>query len=261
MSDLEYIRASSISSYLECSAKYYFQNIEQVQVYNKPALAFGSSVHKALEFNFSQKVNTRIDLPVEQVQEVFSQNLDNEFSNVEAKDLDEPAGVIKDNGIKLVEKYQKEHAYRIQPVMVEQKVNVKFKGLDYGLSGTIDLIDENGVLVDHKTTAKDVLAIPESYKIQVGGAYAFLVKTLTKKPVSAARIDFLVRKSTKATENKILPVNIPVDEQYFFNVFTQVASGIKNGIFIPNRQHMYCSRKYCKFWNICEARFSGKVRE
>ncbi|MEM4626443.1 MAG: PD-(D/E)XK nuclease family protein [Candidatus Bilamarchaeaceae archaeon] len=261
MSDLEYIRASSINTYIECSAKFYFQNIEQVQVPNKPALAFGASIHKALETNFKQKVATRKDLPLEEVKEVFSDTLDNEFQNVEPNDFEEKPGAYKDSGIELVEKYQKEHAYRIFPKYAEQKISVKFKGIDYGLTGTIDLVDEDNVLIDHKTTSRQVTKVPQAYQIQVGGAYPFLLKTLTKEPVNGIRVDFLIRKGAKTTYTQILPVKIDYDERYFFNVFLDVTTGIKNGVFIPNRSHMYCSKRFCQYWSVCINKFGGKVKE
>jgi len=260
MANIEYIRASSLNTYLECSAKFMFQNIEKVETGNKPALAFGTSIHKALETNFTQKIESRQDLPLEQIKEVFSNTLDVEFSNVDPLDFEEKPGAYKDSGIELVTKYQKEHAYRIQPALVEKKIEVKFKGYEIGLSGTIDLVDEDGILVDHKTTSKQVTEIPQGYQLQVGGAYPLLYRALTGKKLNGIRVDFLVRKSLKAHYNDVLPIGIEEDEQYFINVFNAVTSGIKNGVFAPNRQHMYCTKRFCKFAEICENRFKGKVR-
>ena len=198
MEDIIYLRPSGINTYRECSAKYYFQNVERVQVPNKLALAFGTSVHKTLQVNYEQKINTRKDISIEEAKDVFSSAADEEFASVDPSDFeDEKPGQLKDAGLELIEKYQKEVAYRIQPAAVEQKIQVKFKGYDYGLTGTIDLVDEDNIIVDHKTTGKAVTEIPDTYRLQIGGAYPLLFRSLKGFPPVAARADFLCRKSLK----------------------------------------------------------------
>ncbi len=259
---LEYIRASSISSYLECSAKFYFQNIANIRTPNKIALAFGSAIHNTLESNFKQKKETRVDLSLEEMRDIFSDRIDAEISEVDKSDFlnyESPKN-LKDNGIELVEKYQNEHAYRIFPKLVEEKIEVKFDGYPYGLSGTVDLVDEDNVLIDHKTSGKDVKEVSESYRIQVFGAYPVLTEALLNHPVTYARIDFLIRKSDKNMVTKIRPISTDIDKKYFFNVFTQVSSGIEKNIFIPNRNHMFCTKKWCKFAEVCVKEFGGKVK-
>jgi hypothetical protein len=267
MSETLYLRPSGINCFLECSAKYYFQNVEKIQTPNKLALAFGTSIHRTLQENFSQKITTREDIPLEQAKDIFSSVADEEFSQVDPMDFtEEKPGHVKDTGIELIEKYQKEHAYRIFPKRVEQKIEVKFKNYDYGLCGTIDLIDEDNVLIDHKTSSKDLKEIPESYKLQVGGAYPLLVKSLsasdsTIEPVKSARIDYLIRRSAKSSGTQIKPLEIQIDKQYFLNMFQTVGNAIQRGIFFPNRQHMFCTKRFCKYWKECEDKYKGRVRE
>ena len=259
---LEYIRASSISTYLECSAKFLFQNILEIKTPNKVALAFGSAIHNTLEENFKQKVRTRQDIPIEYAKDFFSDSIDSLLQDVAKSDFigfDTPKN-LKDTGIELVEKYQKEHAYRIFPKRVEEQIQVKFNGFPYGLSGKIDLLDEDLILVDHKTSGKDFSELPESYRIQVGGAYPILIEALEKQPINGTRIDFLIRKSDKSQTTKIRPISIDVDKKHFFNIFEKVSIGIQNGVFITNRDHMFCSKKWCKFHEFCEKEFGGHVK-
>jgi galactokinase len=126
--------------------------------------AFGNSIHKANEVNFSQKVETKVDLPTEEVKQIFSETFDEEISDVDKNDfaLADP-GKMKDGGLKLIEHYQKFYAPRIMPVAVEQRIKVKFKNYDYGLSCKIDIydIDES---FNQKTTKQQVNGkVPKIY--------------------------------------------------------------------------------------------------
>lgn len=251
-----YLRPTGINTFLDCSAKYLFQEIEHVATPNKAYLAFGSSIHRTLEKNYSQKIETKTDLPVDEAKQFFADVFDDEFGQVDKIDLiDEKPGQIKDQGVKLIEKYQKEIAPRIIPVAVEQRIKVTFTGYDYGLAGTIDLYDADSVILDHKTTSKKINGtIPEGYKRQIS-AYA-LLEEATGRKVSAARIDYFKRDTV---EVKHLPVQI--DKEHFFSTFQSVGEAIKNGVFIPNRNSFLCSKRYCKFFAECEKKFGGKVKE
>src|ERR1035437_8423406 len=190
-SEIIYLRPTGINTFLDCSAKYLFQEIEKIETPNKSYLAFGSSIHRTLEINYYQKIETNRDLPVEETKAIFADTIDAEFQKVDKLDfIDETPGTLKDQGIRLIEKYQREVAPRIIPIAVEQKIKAKFKGYDYGLSGTIDLYDSNDNVVDHKTTGKQIDGtIPLGYQRQLS-AYAILEEATGRK-VSGARIDFL----------------------------------------------------------------------
>lgn len=259
---IEFIRSSSIYSYIECPARFYFQNIEKVKTPNKLALAFGTSIHKTLEMNFRQKIDTREDLGLNDVKDYYSSVADQEFSAVDKTEFaEEKPGEVKDSGIELIEMYHKNVSPRIQPAQVELEVKVRFKGMPIGLSGTIDLIDEDNVLVDHKTSSRDMQSVTEGYQVQVGGAYPILARAYTGNPVSAVRIDGLIRRNRKQPEGLIRHLQVIPDEGHFFRIFEQVTAGIQQGVFFPNRGCMFCSRKYCKFWNECEVKFGGRVKQ
>lgn len=253
--EIIYLRPTGINAFLDCSAKYFFQEIEKVETPNKSYMAFGTSIHKTLERNYSQKVESKIDLPVEEAKQIFSDTFEDEFNNVDRIDLtDEQPGQMKDQGVKLIEKYQKEIAPRIIPIAVEQRIKVTFKNYDYGLAGTIDLYDADSIVIDHKTTSKKIDGtIPEGYKRQLS-AYTILEEATGRK-VSSARIDYFKRDTLDVRH-----LSVPVDREYFMNMFQTVGDAIKNGIFIPNRSSFLCSKRYCKFYAECEKRFSGTVK-
>jgi hypothetical protein len=232
MPELEYLRPSWINEYVECPSKFYFDVIERIKVPNKLVLAFGTSTHETLKENFRQKIDSREDLPVEHIKDIFSSMFDREFQNVDPIDLkDQKPGNIKDGGIRLVEKYMKEIAYRIFPVMVEKTIRVNFDGLLYGLQCTPDGLDEDSVVFDHKTSLKNFVKLPEAYKFSIGGAYPVAVEALTGKPVKQCRADYLIRPSDKNPDPIIRNIEVPIDRKYFFSQFQIISKAIKGGIF------------------------------
>jgi len=254
--DITYLRPTGINTYLECGAKFYFQEIEKLEVPNKAHLAFGTSIHKTLQENFAYKIETKKDLEVEEAKQIFSETFEREFENVDKIDLiEEKPGVIKDQGIKLIEKYQREVSPRIIPAAVEQKIKVKLKNYDYGLTGTIDLYDIDNQIIDHKTTSKKVNGtIPIGYQRQIS-AYVILEEAAGHK-VDHARIDFLKRDTTE-----IRHIAVNVDKEHFLKMFQVVGDAISKGIFIPNRSSYLCSKRFCKFYAECEKKFGGKIKD
>lgn len=252
-----YLRPSGINTYRECGAKYFFQFIENIHAPNKIHLAFGNSIHKANEVNFAQKVESKTDLPTEEVKQVFADTFENELTEVDKKDFSfaEP-GRMKDGGLKLIEHYQKFYAPRIIPVAVEQRIKVKFKNYDYGLSTKVDVFDADGVIIDHKSTKKRVNGIvSEEYRLQVGGAYV-INEEATGRKVTGARVDFF-----DWVRVEFHPIAVPIDRDYFLNIFQITGDAIKAGIFMPNRKSFLCSKKWCKFYEACENKYSGKVKD
>lgn len=259
---MEYLRPSSLNEYIECSAKFYFNNIAGIKTPGKIPLAFGQAIHSTLKTNFRQKISTRIDLPIQEMKDNFSDNLDKELENVEDKsysEIDSPKN-LKDYGIELVSIYHSTISYRIFPKLVEEKISVKFKDYPFGLEGTPDMLDEDLVLIDHKTTGRDVKEIPENYRLQVFGAYPILIEALIKEPIKYSRIDFFIRKSEKNPKSKIKSISMDVDKKYFFSVFEKVCEGVSNNIFLPNRNHIFCTKRWCQFHEVCQKEFGGTIK-
>lgn len=263
---INYVRVSELNTFIECNAKFYFQSIERVEVPNKLSLAGGTSIHATLEKQYLHKLQTRENISVVEAKDVFSSRYDEEIERVDKSDFDfEKPGVVKDAWMEVLDIYFDKVAYRVFPVAVERKVKVKLKGIELGLTGTCDVKDEDGIIVDHKTTAKPYTQTPENYLLQVGGGYCLLDSVLPEKeqivPLKGARIDYLIRRSPKNKVPAVRHIEVPVDINYFVEVFKHTSKAITAGAFIPNRQHIYCSKRFCKFWNECEKKYKGKVKE
>jgi hypothetical protein len=240
-----------------CPRSYYYHYIKRVARPLASWLFLGGCAHEAIGYNFEQKIKTKTDLPVEEMQSFFSDRWDAQDVNAsrpeysdsaEATEIDwkgEDPGLLKDIGIEVVTRYRKEMAPKIQPIAVEMEIpNARVCGLR--LVGRIDLIDSDATIIDLKTAKKkpaqkniDSDLQPTFYAVGMGGEIDFKFHYMVKR--ANTEVIEMVTKRTKGDieflENQFLP---------------PIIQSIEKGIFIPNVTSWSCSPKYCEFYDICQ---------
>lgn len=254
------IRPSQIGTFLDCSAKFRFQAIDKIKTPKALALAFGSAIHRPLEVNFKQKINTRQDLPTEQMIDEFSAAFEVETQEVEPSAfLETGKGETKDLGVRMISIYHKTMSPKIQPLHTELrfegKINEAETDLEVILSGQIDLIDSSHTLIDHKTSSRTPSAIGEGYVLQQT-SYKLLAET-NGVDIIDNRIDYLIKKK----QPEVKSFRVEPQKSFLFNILSVLIQSVKNETYVPNRTSMLCSRKWCSFWMICEQKYGGRVKD
>lgn len=255
-----HLSPSQINMFLRCGAQYYFRYILGLKCPPKSAMTFGSSVDAGLNFNYSQKIQSRKDLKVNEVLDAYSTAFDLGKSETEWEKEEDPAE-IKDTGIVLLKKYQDEIAPTIQPASVQEQLAIPFDDFDYDLLGYIDLIDEKGVIIDNKTSGKspakdkdgDGYKISADHDIQLS-TYALGYRIKYGKPEKGLRVDYLI----KTKEPKFIQVPLKKkneDLNFLLRLIGYVADGIKKEVFIPNRLGMLCNERWCGYYHKCMKEF------
>jgi len=256
---------SSASTYLSCSAKWFYRKIAKIPDPPTGALTLGSALHAALGANFEQKLDTKRDLSPIGVQAIYNDawgsmvrgeypgrhgrepSLPTEFRD------DEDAATLKAMGLVLTLKYLEEAAPKIQPVAIELPVAGKIAGVV--VRGYIDVLEESGDVVDIKTAAKKPNEISSDYKFQVA-TYA----QLSEHASGVARVDTLVKTKTPQLVQLTCKVE-QSDIDATAKLYPLVQQHVRAGVWLPNRQSYMCSRKYCSAWRNCERDFGGRVSE
>jgi putative RecB family exonuclease len=244
----KHISVTQMKMYLRCPLQYKFRYIDLLKIPPVSALTLGKSIHSALEGNYSQKIETKKDLPSEQVIDIFSDSWENNVKETTFEE-DEKPGEVKDDGVKLVSIYHKQVSPTIQPKLVEKEFNLAFENVDYTLKGYIDLIDTEDIIIDHKTTKRSMNQEDVSSDLQLSCyamAYRFLFGGLEKE----LRFDVMVRNKTPKIQ-QITTTRTQEDINRFLKVLAYVSKAIKSGIFYPNKNFM-CSVcgyvKLCRCW-------------
>src|SRR5439155_9780318 len=153
------ISVSQVNAYLACPLQYRFQYVDEIpRPWRVAAMAFGSSIHAAVEWFHKERVAGRSP-ELTQVLQVFdadwyAQNVEPlVFSERESKDS------LAEKGRSMLELYV-EWANGTRPVAVDQFFELDLSDpetgevLDVRLRGIIDLVEEGETLVDLKTAGR-----------------------------------------------------------------------------------------------------------
>ena len=142
---------TQVRTFLNCSARWWFKYGLKLPETKNSSLALGSAVHRTLEVNFREKIATREDLETLGVVALFRSEWQDQVAETAFRD-DEDPGAIGKVGEQLIAKYMDEAAPWIQPAAAEVDVTGEIGGV--AVRGKVDLLDEEGRIVDVKTSAR-----------------------------------------------------------------------------------------------------------
>lgn len=249
---MEPLSVSQVQSYLFCPLKYRFQYLDKITPPWRPAaLAFGSSIHSAIEWFHRERKAGRDPTP-EKVGDIFAadwfaQNLEPiVFPARESKEI------LAEKGKELVRLYAEEAA-ATAPLLTEDRFEIDLvdpetgEVLDVRLRGVIDLVEADGTLVEIKTAARtfDVGTLERHLQLST---YA-LVRYLATGTIPLLRIDALLK--TKEPRIDRLPTTRTVEDlAWTVRLIASVARAIGAGCFFPNPSYR-CSE--CEFFAHCQS--------
>lgn len=254
------INFSKISTYLRCPMQYYFSYIQQIKVPPAAALSFGSAFHKALEYNYRQKIESRADLKTKDVQDMFAAEFEAAVEGAKFKEKQDPAEML-DHGVlcvgcyhdpKIAAQYDCQAiSPQVQPLMVEQEFIVEFDNLKKKMMGTIDLVAEGDIIRDTKTSASKP-SKDSAFKSFQLTTYFLGHRIMTKRDAKGIIIDYVVK--TKKPQIISLPdERSEQDVKALLDMIGKIEFAISNNLWYPNPHNFMCTPEGCGYWEICQA--------
>jgi putative RecB family exonuclease len=244
----KHISVSQIKMFLRCPLQYKYRYIDNLKIPPTSSLTLGKSIHAAIEGNYSQKIETKLDLPSEKVLDLFSDRWEMEAAETVFNE-DEKAGTTKDDGIKMITVYHEQISPTIQPKLVEQEFNLSFENVSYTLKGIIDLVTIDEKIVDHKTAKRSMVDADVTSNIQLT-CYSLAYRSLFGTPERELRFDVMVRtKIPKLQQISTLRTQSDIDR--FLKLVGYVSKAIQSGIFYPCEDRQTCS--WCSYRRICKS--------
>jgi putative RecB family exonuclease len=251
------LSVSQVNAYLACPLKYRFQYIDRIpKPWRAAALAFGSSIHAAVEWFWAcrmaeGKVNREKTLEVFDA-DWYAANIDPlVFSDREPKEL------LEERGRAMLNLYLDTYEGTPPPLAVEQPFELELADPETGemlgvfLRGVIDLIEEDGTLVDLKTAARSMEAGGLERHLQLS-TYA-LVKAVETGTIPSLRLDMLFKTSRPRLER--LPTNRTCEElSWTARLIRGVATAIESEQFFPSPSWRCGECEYfahCQGWRGC----------
>jgi len=258
---VDHISASQMKTWANCQATWMFRYHPDWQLIIPPAgkMMRGTCIHRALAHNYLPKIESHEDLPVDEVLDHYSTTFDEE-ANVTAWQEEEDKGDIKDGGIRVLECYHSTLAPTIQPVDVERKFRMELSWVDgeepkqAGFEGVIDLVTDQRLLIDNKSTGTTPTEALNADKQQMTGYY--LGKEALGEEPDKARLDYLVTLKTP----KIVSYEVEVTQgqkKFLLGQIPKVIKQMESEIYVPNRNSLFCGETKCGYWNKCLEVFGG----
>jgi RecB family exonuclease len=245
----ELLSPSQISTYLGCEAKWRYKY--QLDLPDPPGAGAvrGKAFHAIVEYWMRAKM-AGVQLDLAGIGDVWNYAWDEAAEGAVFHAADD-IETIKARGQELTVKYLAEVGPTIEPAAVEFPVTGKIGGVS--VRGFVDLIDTSGRIIDLKTTGRKSSKLPAQQALQMATYVA-----LTPGASGETRVDTLV--STK--EAQLVQIEYTPGEsgrRLIERLYPLAAEGMKNGLYMPNRTSVLCSRRHCNFADQCEREFGGIV--
>lgn len=184
----QHISASQVVTFERCAELWRIRYIDRKKAPPKGFLILGSADHATIEENFRRKIDSHEDMSIPDVQGLFAETIDRLTDEAGEVDWERSSqSEAKDLGVKMVTVYREKVAPRVQPIQVEQKVEIPLDA-PVPLIGYVDIETEN-VIVERKTSARkksvpsqDQLIQSRLYQAAKLKPVHFQITTKTKEP-------------------------------------------------------------------------------
>lgn len=243
-----YYSATQLSMLQRCPRQYYYRYVLGIKSKPGAALSLGSGVHTSLEHNYTQKIESHNDRPLSEVQEVFAASLETRKDDTSWTDMKYEKAL--DIGTNLIREYQTYYAPQIQPVAVEKEFLISLPGVSKPIKGFIDIIDDNGIIRDHKVVGRAKKKRDLETSLQLG-IYSMAYKEDNGKLPNMVSFDCLV----KTAKGKVEQVGMKPEEDRLMRtlrIIQDLDKQIQAMLFPANEEGWWCSKKWCGYYDRCQ---------
>lgn len=251
---LEHLSFSSISRYLTCARDWKFHYIEHAPALTSANLVFGSAVHNTVEAYV--QIGSEIG---ELWQAAWDDQMNENKGFVDWGD-NTPESMFN-QGLCMMK-----HAdilslldtlHPLSHEWIERKVELRVPGVPLPVIGYIDIVTQDGIPGDFKTSARSWTADKAADEMQPLFYLAALNQSgYTQNPEWLFRHYVFV----KTKEPKVQVFEHRHEPQQLFWMFEMIKSvwdAIEAGVYPLNPTGWKCSPQYCDYWSQCRGRKSG----
>ncbi len=253
----DYISFSAMNMYCKCGMQYMLHYEEGVKVPPTTSLINGKEYHGTLEVNHRQKVESRVDLPLQDLKDLYADGVQKAFQGEvllkkDENDLGKVEVLDKTllRGFAALEVYHRDLAPTRQPLEMEKEFKIRLSDDLPPLYGFIDLITEGMVVIDDKTAQKTPAKDEAEKSLQLS-TYALAFNDLYGYLPPELRLDYVVvtPKTNKGSASPLSTARNQGQLDRFIKRLRLVVDGICKGVFIPPEQgHWACG--YCGYGDM-----------
>lgn len=269
---VEHISPSQVNTFTMCQLTWMFRYIEGLQIPPGFAALRGSGVHKGAEINFEQKKESREDLKVSDIVDASVNGFDERmekggFQSDYGSDVSvaDQKGKYRDSTAKAAEVFATVVAPKIQPVIVEKRIEAPLNGCgvdNLKLVGIVDNIsavdptdpeDERRVIRDLKVSGRAWKQEDVDVMIQLP-VYELLYRSVYEKPSDGSAIDVIKPLKTKTSVLEFQAIQDDAALKRVGWMIWNMVQVVKAQHFSPvDPGHWKCSPKWCGYYDRCPA--------
>lgn len=246
----EYLSVTQVEMYMRCPLQYYWRYVMGLKVPPRADLVYGRATHEMAETNYTQKIDTHSDLPVEAFKDAWHTSFAAQEAEIEWDAGEDPKAIHKE-GLATAELFARHIAPEVQPTHVEQEYTLEFENTDFGLKGVIDVVDSQRRLRDTKTSGRTPDADTISNSLQMK-TYPLGFQSAFGEAPSELVMDYVVRtKVQKYVRLTAAPPTLAATNRALKTI-AHVGRAIRDGSFYPCAPGSWvCSPKWCGYWSLC----------
>lgn len=248
---IKHLSYSAVGTYRKCPKLYYYTKILGRRAIPPWVFLYGRAVEGGLNYNFTQKIQSKKDISISQVLEAYDFTWTGEAQKEEFDWKGENKGKKKDGGVASLKVYHRERSPLFQPIAIQDKIVFEFDNVEYGWEAHLDMVTEVRQIVDFKTSQKSpkiILAITSDQLT----AYALGYRLKYGKPEKSVALEYLI--NTAEPKAKGLESTRTKEEiDAYLKIVGEVYDSIKKEAFQPCAEGAWwCSISSCGFFRDCK---------
>jgi putative RecB family exonuclease len=252
---VEQLSVSSLNLLTKCPTRWKRRYIDREYEPPSGAMLLGSAVGSAEAQHYGHIIETGEGLTLEEVEDEFSGEWDARIFREEAIDWGESSpGELKDQGIAVLERYHVDVAPQVVPVSVEREFKLSWPGVDWGLTGFLDLEEADGAVADLKVRSRKLSKTDADTDLQAAAyllarraeqnpapEFRFHVMTRTKRPAA----EIVATQRTDRQLDSFTDRLFAAAAEIAWRTETDMWSGAVPGSW-------WCSQRFCGYWDSCK---------
>ncbi len=249
-----HLSVSSLRLLAECPLRWRRRYIDREYEPANGKMILGSAVGAAETQHYGTVIETGEGLTLEAVQDEFSAEWEDRITREEVEWGDDNAGELKDSGIAALGAYHTHVAPLVVPVSVEREFVVTWPGVDWSLTGFLDLEEQDGTVADLKVRGKKLMRLDADQDLQPA-SYLF-ARRAEGNP--APRFDFHTMVRTKHPYAEVVStertdVQLDAFADRVFLAAAEIHWRASNEIWSGAAPSSWmCSEKFCGYFNSCQ---------
>lgn len=239
---------SELTSYLQCPEAWYQRYVLGIRKPVPSSVAAGRAYDGALNALLAARLN---GAEVDSEQAVMQGLRKIDGSDIQWSEGEDPR-ILKDLVAEALSLYLEQGAKRL-PAAVQDRFEVEFEDAAWTFVGYIDLVTQDGWIVDNKLLSRTPTQQDADDNLQLT-AYAFGYSQKYGRLPEGLALDCVVKNKTL----KFVTVETRRTEKdinRFLRILGQAADMMASGIVLPRPGGWYCSPTACQYWAECHERW------